>query len=344
VTPVRVGIVGAGRFTRLWHLPKLAATGAATVVALADPDPAALTDTAADLSGVATYADPDVMLASTDLDAVIVATPHAAHAAHVRAALLAGRHVLVDKPVATTAAEIQALDELAARHGLCLEVGYQRRYSPEFRALRRAVVGGLLGPPVLAVAILVHGWVDRYAGQWRQQPAVGGGGILTDSGRHLVDVVLWVVGDEPVSVAASIDWEGRPFEVAAALTVTFRGGARAQIDIDGRVPSGHWHEEFAVWGRDGGLGLRDGALRRIGGAPAACDGEPNDGAASPEEHFCDAIRGLRPPGVGALDDLRVARLLETAIAAAAVGRTLPYTDHPRRLTGVQRPPDPVDGD
>lgn len=320
---VRLGIIGAGRFTRLWHLPRLAEIDSAVVVALADPDAAQLAETigGARLAGVRTFASAEELLAVSDMDAVIVASPHALHAAHVRAALASGRHVLVDKPVAGSSVEIRELEQAAAQAGLLLEVGYQRRFDPRYVGMREAVATGELGDLVLGVATLVHGWVERYRGHWRQGREAGGG-VLVDSGRHLVDSLLWIVGDGPVTVSAVVGDDGQPFEVTAVLSVAFQGGAQAQLVVDGRVPAAHWHEEFAIWGRHAGVGIRDGTLVQFGAAWRRWP-DRRLPAASPEQHFCLAVAGRQPPAGGARNDLRVAQLLEAAFAAARAGATLP---------------------
>jgi predicted dehydrogenase len=319
---VRLGIVGAGRFTQRWHLPKLAPVAGARVVAIAEPDPARIGAVTQEfgLTGTRGYRDLAAMCDAERLDGVIVATPHALHADQVRQALDRGLHVLVDKPVATDPADVARLCVLARRRGLLLQVGYQRHVTPAYWACRRLVEDGALGEIRMCSMALGHGWVERYHGGWRQRKE-SRGGVLFDSGRHAVDAVLWVSDLRASSVVAMLDDAGREFEVGGSVVLRFAGGATGTVTVHGEVPGSHWQEELVVWGRTAGVRVRDDELTVLpAGGEAYRPALPVPPAASPEENFCRAIRGQQPPLFGAEHDLAVGTILAAALRSTEAGR------------------------
>jgi predicted dehydrogenase len=132
-----------------------------------------------------------------DVDAVIVATPHDALAEITRAAVEAGKHVLLEKPGARNARELSDLPELAARHRVRVRVGFNHRYHRALQQARKIVDSGELGPLMFVRARYGHGGRLGYESEWRSQPAISGGGELLDQGVHLIDLARWFLGDFP---------------------------------------------------------------------------------------------------------------------------------------------------
>ena len=132
-----------------------------------------------------------------DVELVIIATPHDALAEIARAAVLAGKHVLVEKPAARSARELSDLPELAAAHRVRVRVGFNHRYHRAFRQARRIVDRGELGPLMFVRARYGHGGRVGYANEWRSKPEISGGGELLDQGVHLIDLARWFLGDFP---------------------------------------------------------------------------------------------------------------------------------------------------
>jgi 1,5-anhydro-D-fructose reductase (1,5-anhydro-D-mannitol-forming) len=133
------------------------------------------------------------LLEDPEVQAVWVASPNNMHFAHIRDALLAGKHVLAEKPLTIHAAEAAELVALAAQQGLKLGVGYQGRFHPALRALRERVLSGALGD----VAYVRASWQTQYAGlpdAWRLSPDTSGGWAIMDIGTHTLDAALWLTG------------------------------------------------------------------------------------------------------------------------------------------------------
>lgn len=134
-------------------------------------------------------------LGRRDVAAVIVATPPDVQSQIVRAAITAGKHVLVEKPAARHADELVGLQQLAAEHGVRVRVGFNHRFHRAFRQARQLVDSGALGPLMYLRARYGHGGRPGYASEWRAQPHRSGGGELIDQGVHLIDLARWFLGE-----------------------------------------------------------------------------------------------------------------------------------------------------
>lgn len=133
------------------------------------------------------------LLEDPDVQVVWVASPNHLHYSHVREALLAGKHVLAEKPLATDPDEAADLAALARQHGLRLGVGYQGRFHPALRALHERTLSGAFGE----IAYVRASWQTQYAGlpdAWRLNPESSGGWALMDIGTHTLDAALWLTG------------------------------------------------------------------------------------------------------------------------------------------------------
>lgn len=141
----RIAIIGCGSWATEAHLPALAGNADAEVVAVADTDPEACERVSRRFGITNTYRSHDELLAAEEPDGVIVATPHAHHFAPARAALEAGAHLLVEKPMVLEPRDGRALQRLARERGRELIVGYTWHYNRQARELRRLLAAGELG-------------------------------------------------------------------------------------------------------------------------------------------------------------------------------------------------------
>ena len=137
----------------------------------------------------------DEALAEPSVDAVIIATFNASLAEISLAALRAGKHALIEKPVATTASQIEPLIREAESRKLSVRVGYNHRYHPAFRKAREIFETGALGELMFVRARYGHGGRIGYEKEWRADPKLSGGGELIDQGVHLIDLSRWFLGD-----------------------------------------------------------------------------------------------------------------------------------------------------
>lgn len=198
---LRVGLVGCGAFAR-FSMTRYRTLPGVSITAVADIDPAAARRAAGELGAAAR--SPDDVLVAPDVDLVYIATPPAVHFRQARAALEAGRHVLVEKPLATTVADAEALAALATRRGLVCVANLVERYNPLADAVAAVIRSRLLGD-------LVHGlFVNEAAdeglapGHWFWDRAVSGG-IFVEHGVHFFDLVAyWLGAGEVVAAARSV--------------------------------------------------------------------------------------------------------------------------------------------
>jgi predicted dehydrogenase len=129
------------------------------------------------------------------VDVVIIATPHNSLAQLMRAAIVAGKHVLVEKPAARHVSELIGLPGLAQKHRVRVRVGFNHRYHRAFQQARKIVDAGSLGELMFLRARYGHGGRIGYDKEWRSRPELSGGGELIDQGVHLIDLARWFLGD-----------------------------------------------------------------------------------------------------------------------------------------------------
>jgi predicted dehydrogenase len=130
-----------------------------------------------------------------DVDIVIIATLHATLAEIGLAAVTAGKHVLVEKPGARQASELEPMIAAAKKTGALVRVGFNHRYHRAFRKARELVDDGALGELMFLRARYGHGGRVGYDKEWRATPELSGGGELIDQGVHLIDLARWFLGD-----------------------------------------------------------------------------------------------------------------------------------------------------
>ena len=221
-----IGCGGIGR----WHATNLRQLPDVALVAVADPDQGAR-EAAARAFGVPALASADALLAREDVELVSICTPPAAHAALIEAAAAAGKHVLVEKPIATTLADADRALAACRTHHVQLGVVHQQRAHSSARALHELTTRGARGRPLLAPAS--HTWFKSRAqlggDGWRSDATLGGG-LLLDQAVHAIDLLVWFLGaPEWVSGASDTLAHAAGAEDTAVATIGFAGGALAAL-------------------------------------------------------------------------------------------------------------------
>ena len=195
---LRLALLGYGFAGKTFHAPLIRNTPGLELDAVASSRPAAVL---AELPASRPFADFAQVLADPAIDAVVIATPNDTHAAIAEAALLAGKHVVVDKPLTLTLAHARRLGKLAEECGRVLSVFHNRRWDSDFLALQEVLGAGLIGRPTH-----VESRFDRFRPtvreRWREK-AESGGGVWFDLGPHLVDQALQLFG-LPLRLGGSI--------------------------------------------------------------------------------------------------------------------------------------------
>ncbi len=195
---IRVGLIGYGLAGKVFHAPLI---GSVPELKLAAIVTSRLDEVARDVPGVRVLANANQLLADSSIDVVVVASPTASHFAWARAALLAGKHVVVDKPIATTSVEADELITLAEKQGRLLTVFQNRRWDGDFLTIKRCIREDALGNVSYFEAHFDR-FRPRIKAGWREEVGPGAG-VLFDLGSHLIDQALQLFG-MPNAVTADI--------------------------------------------------------------------------------------------------------------------------------------------
>lgn len=338
VGPVGVGLVGYGMAAASLHAPLIGAEPGLALRAVVSRDPAKVHR---DLPAVPVMSTVDDMLADGGIELVVVAAPNAVHFELAAAALRAGRHVVVDKPMTVTVAEADELVALATAADRRLAAFHQRRWDSDFRSLARCVQAGMLGRVSTYLARFDRFRPDRLD-RWRERPGPGAG-VFYDLGTHLVDQALVLFG-LPATVWADVGTQ-RPGAVvddyfhvvlgygplrailhagSLVLAPTPRleahgdAGSFVSHGMDGQIPAllAGQRPGDPGWGRSGGSAT----LTTVDGAGPA---ERVPGAYETfYRQMAAAVRGAGPVPVSAEAAREVTRVIECARRSSAEGRTL----------------------
>jgi scyllo-inositol 2-dehydrogenase (NADP+) len=338
---IRVGLIGYGLAGSAFHAPLIAATAGMRLAIVVTGNAERAEQARRAHPGVAIVDTAERLWArSEELDLVVVASPNVTHVPLARAALQAGLAVVVDKPLAATSAEGQAVVDEARRRKLLVSVFQNRRWDGDFLTLRRLLAEGALGE--------VHRFESRFE-RWRPTPKEGwresadpaeAGGTLYDLGSHLIDQALVLWG--PVArVYAEVDRRrpGVAVDDDAFVALEHASGVRSHLWMSAAAPE---HDlRFRVLGSlaayvKHGLDVQEAALRggvgpgpgwgeepealwgRVG-VPDAWTPVPTEPGAWPAYYagIAAALRDGAPPPVDAADAVQGLRIIEAARRSAA---------------------------
>ncbi|MBL9214164.1 MAG: Gfo/Idh/MocA family oxidoreductase [Opitutaceae bacterium] len=334
--PLRFAIASPGR----WGRKLLDAARASPWLRLAGVSsrtPATAAAVAAEYGGRA-YGSYAELLADPAVEAVILPTPHFLHQAQATAAMQAGKHVFVEKPMATTVPEAEAMLRCARETGRVLAVGHQGRHTGGIRRVRAMIADGDFGE--IAAVVVVQGYPllqYRAAGDWRTGPQAPPGGQLDELGVHYFDVLQFLFG--PVRRVAGLVQRPAPSEppTTAVAALHFDGGIIASYTT---YASSVGTSRLIIFGSKGALEMNrmgegectwqpvcDLARARSGGLPPVprqFEGPHLSTTAltAELEDFARAVREGRPPAVGAAESLSTLRIARAVMEASATGRTI----------------------
>jgi predicted dehydrogenase len=229
-TRLRWGVLGAAEIGRTQVIPAVQGSANGTVVALASRDVERARGYAQGLGISRVHATYEALLGDPEVDAVYIPLPNALHAEWAIRAAEAGKAVLCEKPLATTADGAQSVLDVCARHRVALMEGFMYRFHPQNQRVRELIAQGIVGEvrevrAHLSVALMN----PPDPANVRLQPALGGGALL-DMGCYTVNIVRMVFGDEPRRVLAS--WEIDPrfgVDVTTAGILEFSNGRIASV-------------------------------------------------------------------------------------------------------------------
>jgi scyllo-inositol 2-dehydrogenase (NADP+) len=338
---LRVGLIGYGLAGAHFHAPLIATTPGLRLVAIVTSDPERSARAQREHDGAQVLHATDELWRRADMiDVVVVATPNRSHAALAREALDAGLPVVVDKPLATSAADARALVADAARRGLMLTVFQNRRWDGDFMTLRRLLSGAELGR-VLRFETRFERWRPEPRAGWRESgDPHDAGGLLFDLGSHLIDQALLLFGPvERVYAELNRRREGVHVDDDTFVALTHESGVHSHLWMS--AVAAHAGPRFRVLGSRAayvkrGMDVQEAALRsgrRPGTPDWGLDPEsghgllvvgdevravPTERGAWPRfyEGVVAAVRDGSPPPVDPNDAVAVLDVIESARRSA----------------------------
>jgi myo-inositol 2-dehydrogenase/D-chiro-inositol 1-dehydrogenase len=329
---INVGIIGLGKMGKL-HLRVCRYMKDARVVAVADASSRALR--AAQKEGVrALHEDYHELLGDPGIDAVIITLPNFMHLEATLAAVAAGKHVFVEKPLAMTSADCERIDDAARRQGVKLMVGHNYRFFDATRELKASYDSGAIGDVVLSTFELVHGPLapsleSQPVPEWYFEREKVGMWLL-DLGYHVADLFRWLFGEAEVVYARLDNHYGFPYEDNAIVVLQSRAGPKGVLHVGyfAKLVFPDFDFRVILHGTAGCL-TTDQLIPRNLRLHAAREGIANmlrrmtarrikplsytyfySSYVEEQRHFFDCLREGKEPAVGAQDALGTIRLLE----------------------------------
>ena len=230
---LRTAIIGCGKVGHI-HAKALSALSESDLIAVCDHNQQR-SEKFAQQYNVLAYTDVSKMVEDSQIDAVIVCTPHPQHAEPAISAMKNGAHVLVEKPLAACLEDCDAMISTAEEEGVKLGVMSQRRLYPPVQRVKNAIDEGKIGKPVLGIVTML-GWRDRayyetdpWRGTWEKE----GGGVLVNQSPHQLDLLQWFMGpiDELFGYWDNFNHEYIEVDDTAIAVLRFKSGAMGSIVV-----------------------------------------------------------------------------------------------------------------
>ncbi|MBE7062314.1 MAG: Gfo/Idh/MocA family oxidoreductase [Clostridia bacterium] len=340
---IRWGIIGCGGIARRRTIPGLVGAENAELVAVMDTNETFAKEVAEEFGVAHAFSDMDSLLALDEVDAVYIATPVFCHKEQVIAAANAGKHILLEKPMALTSREAEELKELCDAKGVRLSIGLMMRFHAYHEEIRRLISEGAIGD-IVSIRSQFACWYPDIPGVWRQDKSKSGGGALVDLGVHCIDLVQYVTGLRCIEVAAFCDTQTFSYGVddSASVLLRMNNGALCVIESNFNIPDDAVTGKIEIYGTAGSI-RADGTLAQeeVGtvqilrsdaakgydaaqtraGNSATCIDVPTGNMYTKEvERFGDAIINGTPSPVPAEDAIFVQKIVEAAYISEAEKR------------------------
>lgn len=270
----------------------------------------------------AIFTDTTTMYQQADPDAVFIATPHTLHYDHAVAALNAGCHVYLEKPMVTDLDQAYKLAEKVEKSSKILVVGYNSPCSPEFAYLQSVIASGELGKLEIVSGHISQDWLKLTLGLWRQKPELAGGGMAYDTGAHLLNSLCWTVASDVDTVFAMVDNHDTPVDINSVFVIKFANGVMASIAVGGNCdsvsgPLTYMFENGRI-DIDGWAGTWIKVFKH--GKEIKYPPITNDmGHQTPTHNFIDAIQGKTQPRTNPRNGIIQSQLMDMIYESAQTG-------------------------
>ncbi len=261
---VNWGVIGCGGIADRRTIPGLLEAKNARLLAVMDQVPEVTKRVQEKYGCPRSYDSVADLLADREIDAVYIATPVFAHAEQVMAAAAAGKHILVEKPLAMNTGQGREMIEACKKAGVYATEGYMMKFHSLHQRAKEIIDSGVLGKVVLMRAQLSC-WYPEIPGAWRQDPKLGGGGALIDMATHLYDLMRWFAGDvKEVSALADTLVFSYGVDDASSTLLRFESGAHGFVDAFFCVPDASVLSRLEIYGSRGSI-LAEGTIGQSSG-------------------------------------------------------------------------------
>lgn len=207
------------------------------------------------------YDSLDDFFSDPGIDAVFIASPNYLHALHTRMGARAGKHILVEKPMAVSVNEALEMVRICREHNVRFGVGFHLRHHPAYKKVKKLIQEGIPGHISMAQAQNFHlidppRWLQSK--WWGEPEKVGGGYVIMGMGVHMIDLLQFLLGEPIVEVAAITDGQtaDRPLERTGAVALRFRNGPIGTVCYGSLVPDTWNWNGATIYGMDGRISLR----------------------------------------------------------------------------------------
>jgi len=330
---VRIAFAGTGYIAKI-HARAAGKVEGVELAAVVNHRPGSMAAFAGEFGIGRQYATVEEMLAKGDVDALVVSTPNCLHAPQTIAALEAGVHVMVEKPMAMNAAEAGEMVAAGQRSGALLMVAHCWRFDQEARWVTEQVAAGRIGEVIRTKGCGVH--VNWGPGGWFTQKREAGGGAVADMGIHAIDTARFLMGDpQPVSVFARIGTHYREIDVddTGVIAINWDNGAVSIVEAG-------WWQPYAdgpnastqLYGRKGTAFLFPTKLLTLPEAPGGKVERVDSGFPAVREnhypqamydaqmaYYVDCIRANRTPVPGGAEGWVNMRIVDAAYESSRTG-------------------------
>lgn len=317
-----IGIIGCGRVVEKRVAPAIIESAGAHVAAFCSRDLSKAKQFAESFRASAAYDDVTELLSDENVQAIYIAAPNSLHAELAIQCLQAGRHVLVDKPMALTTQQALSMVAASRQSGRTLGLMHQQRFHPVNQKLIRLIREGALGRIHFVRAQM--GFWYSLAENWRLSPDLSGGGAAIDLAPHVLDILLYAMGPIRIVDARCYDQHlHRGVEDLLTARVEFASGAVGQLDFS--YCFHHYGGRIEVYGSEGTF-LADGSLQQADRyrlwQRCGSDDLPLEEGKTPScftliiDDFAAAVLSGRPPAVSMYDGLATMNVIDALYASA----------------------------
>ena len=323
---VKWGVIGAGGIADRRTMPGMMLARNAEIIAVMDVNESILDGLKQKYNAKYAYNNADDLIANPEVEAVYIATPVVFHAEQAVKAARAGKHVLMEKPIAMSVEEGRQVIKDIDATGVKSACGFMMRFGALNMKMKELIEQGILGQVVSAKAQFTC-WYPDMPNCWRQQKKNGGGGAFVDMGVHCIDLIQHILNTEADKVSALIDTKTFKYEVddSASVLMRLKNGCNAYVEANFNIPdkAAKWRLEF--YGTKGCMIAHDTIHQLDTGSVEVTldDGSVLNVAADfgnmytkEVESFSDSILNDTPVEVPLADGVQVQEIVEAAYYAA----------------------------